>query len=160
MPYFLTIQNLTTENLTVRFGGNHSVVVTPNVTNISWKVHKQIAISPCVDSNLECDKSSPSAMTWYVRLKGTASASWRIVPVPDNCPWRIYHIRVSLGYYIYVHFFDHKTRCGQSARKHHHQLMIFQNRNLSSFLSKISDNVPLSALTLPGKFRHTLPKTN
>jgi hypothetical protein len=98
MPYFLTIQNLTTENLIVRFGGDHSVVVTPNVANISWKVQKGIAISPCVDTNLECDKSSPNAMTWYVRLKGTVRASWRVVTVPENCPWRIYHIRVSLGY--------------------------------------------------------------
>ncbi|KZT70188.1 PLC-like phosphodiesterase [Daedalea quercina L-15889] len=56
-------------------------------------------------------------------------AVWKVVKVPEECPWGVYRCKVS---------------------RKHHLLLILPRRDLASFLSDFPDSLPLSSMLLPG----------
>ncbi|THH21076.1 hypothetical protein EW146_g418 [Bondarzewia mesenterica] len=66
---------------------------------------------------------------FYVKVIKTGTSPWTVAKVSQSCPWRVYCRRVS---------------------RKRTNVLIFENRNLASFLSEIPDAVPLSSLCLPG----------
>ncbi|GJE87940.1 PLC-like phosphodiesterase [Phanerochaete sordida] len=76
------------------------------------------------------DEAAPTAVDDFaIRVPLSLGAKWIAVPVPEECPWLVYRVKVT---------------------KRHHQLLILPRRDLSSFLSEIPDSVSLSCVTLPG----------
>ncbi|OSX64855.1 hypothetical protein POSPLADRAFT_1053664 [Postia placenta MAD-698-R-SB12] len=66
---------------------------------------------------------------YAVTLPRVLGATWKVVDLPSGCPWTMYRARVS---------------------RKHHRLLILPRRELSSFLAKLPDSLPLSSLMLPG----------
>ncbi|KIP02632.1 hypothetical protein PHLGIDRAFT_32127 [Phlebiopsis gigantea 11061_1 CR5-6] len=82
------------------------------------------------------EKSSSVDEKWSVAPTGFSvrgplalGAMWKEVPVPGQCPWIMYRIKVS---------------------RKHHRVLVLPRRDTSCFLKHIPDRVPLSCVTLPG----------
>ncbi|KAF8061642.1 hypothetical protein FPV67DRAFT_289811 [Lyophyllum atratum] len=136
----LTLLNFTDENISCRCVSKRSSVAQP-----------EILLAPSTPRTIDCTKPGelellPRSATgrtpdggskeWLVkpeessiRISLALGALWRVVHVPDGCPWRIYLSKIT---------------------KRHHRLFVFPQRNLASFLSEMPDTLPLSSLCLPG----------
>ncbi|TFK46025.1 PLC-like phosphodiesterase [Heliocybe sulcata] len=66
---------------------------------------------------------------FHVKAKRNLGRSWKVLKLPEECPWRIYQTRIF---------------------RRQKQILILPKRNLSSFLSELPDSLALSSLLLPG----------
>jgi len=82
-----------------------------------------------------------------IRFSMTLSASWQVVPVATDSPWRIFCTKVSDPQFSTAN--ESTASCLQVTRRHY-KLIILRRRNLASFLSELPDSLPLSSLSLPG----------
>ncbi|EPQ58546.1 PLC-like phosphodiesterase [Gloeophyllum trabeum ATCC 11539] len=75
------------------------------------------------------DKALLRDSSFVIKTRWTTGRSWKVINLPEECPWRIYQIRVS---------------------RRQKQVVILPKRDLSSFLSELPDTLPLSSVLLPG----------
>ncbi|KAI0042108.1 PLC-like phosphodiesterase [Auriscalpium vulgare] len=66
---------------------------------------------------------------FFVDSRRAEGLRWKVLRVPDGCPWRIYRYKTS---------------------RRRYNVMIFPRRDMASFLSDVPDDIALSSACLPG----------
>jgi len=93
----VTVQNLTADNLTISFGrtGNAEQLLVSH----SRPTVKQVCRTVSFTLNIKnANETRPSfGVTYSVHItRASSCASWHAVAIPYHCPWRIYHLPVSM----------------------------------------------------------------
>lgn len=154
----VTILNLTEQILSCSYAGQsnaHTNPIIPLLPSVATPAEfstprTKVSLHPTdtdtlSDIELKGWKINPEGL--LIQLSLTLGALWKVIPVPDGCPWRIYLTRVRDSYLSLTEMLT-----SPQITRRHHKLLIFPQRSLCSFLSEMPDKSPLSSLCLPGNY--------